>query len=166
MAFIITRQHCHCYSSGFAPRTSTCHRCGQPIKKREFKQEKQSWSSFCGTTGSASWEHWDMGLCPVPAQRVKDLELLQLQLRIWSLVQELHMPQGSQKWKEKRKRKQSCKNIYKTLGVVISERERERERVPIVAQWVKSLSCIHEEADSIPDLAHWVKDPALPQAEA
>ena len=38
--------------------------------------------------------------------------------------------------------------------------------VPVVAQWVKNLTSIHEAAGSIPGLAQWVKDLALPQAEA
>ena len=31
--------------------------------------------------------------------------------------------------------------------------------VPAVAQWVKNLMSIHDNARSIPDLTQWVKDP-------
>ena len=42
-------------------------------------------------------------------------------------------------------------NIFKSCNGVL-----------VVAQRVKNLSSIHEDASSIPDLAHWSKDPALP----
>ena len=36
--------------------------------------------------------------------------------------------------------------------------------VPIVVQWVKNPTSIHEDASSIPGLTPWVKDLVLPPA--
>ena len=67
--------------------------------------QKCIWSSHGGTAGSAaSLEYRDAGLIPDIAQWVKDSALPPLW--IWSLAQELLVPQSGQK----RKRKKKCTN--------------------------------------------------------
>ena len=38
--------------------------------------------------------------------------------------------------------------------------------LPIVSQWVKNSTSIHEDAGLSPGLAQWVRDPVLPQTAA
>lgn len=46
------------------------------IRARKTGKNQRKWSSRCGVTGSAvSWECWDVGSIPSPAQSVKDLVL-------------------------------------------------------------------------------------------
>ena len=55
-------------------------------------------------------------------------------------------------------------------GAAIEKAKRQKKKklktqikgVPIVAQWLKNPTSIHEHAGSIPGLAQWVKDPVLP----
>ena len=54
-------------------------------------------------------------------------------------------------------------NIFLDIKGLISLNELE---VPFVAQQVKNLASIHEDAGLIPGLAQWVKDRVLPQATA
>ena len=51
------------------------------------------------------------------------------------------------------------------LLVVVRKEEipkKEKEGVPVVSQWVKNLTYLHEDVGSIPGLGQWVKDLVLP----
>ena len=52
------------------------------------------------------------------------------------------------------------------IHCVIPQGEKEKAGVPVVAQWVKNLTSVSEDAGSIPGLTRWVKDLALLQAVA
>ena len=44
------------------------------------------------------------------------------------------------------------------LPEIPSLKNMENLRVPVVAQWVRNLTSIHEDVGSMPDLTQWVKD--------
>ena len=50
-------------------------------------------------------------------------------------------------------KKSICKQVANSRQLELS-----LSRAPVVAQWVKNLTSIHEGAGSIPDLAQWVKN--------
>ena len=100
--------------STFSLGISTCHGCGpKKQNKNKNKNEVVLWSSHYGTTGSSvSWEHWDTGSIPGPAQWVKDTALAQLQLR-WKLWLESDpWPGDSICHRAVKKKKSSCVCIH------------------------------------------------------
>ena len=71
----------------------------------QVAKKKISRVSHCGAMDQWHLEHWDAGSIPSLAQWVKDMALLQLQLRLHG--QELYVPWGGQK-----RRKENI-NTYK-----------------------------------------------------
>ena len=51
-------------------------------------------------------------------------------------------------------------------GIKEDFRLRRLQGVPVVSQWIKNLTGVHEDAGSIPGLVWWVKYLALPQTAA
>ena len=83
-------------------------------------------SSRCGAMGSAaSWEHWDAGLIPSPAQQVKDLVLLQLWLRSQPQLRSETWPRNST-WcraAKKEEKKQKTKNWIHDIVKAMSQKQ-------------------------------------------
>ena len=52
--------------------------------------------------------------------------------------------------------------VYTCIIYKCSLSHRAELGAPVVAQWVKNMTSIHEDADLIPDLTRWVKDLVLP----
>jgi len=52
--------------------------------------------------------------------------------------------------------------LREIVGLVPDCCKKAAHGVPVMAQWLKNPTGIHEDAGSIPGLAEWVKDPALP----
>ena len=84
-------------------------------------------SSRCGATGSvASWECWDAGSIPGPAQWVKDpaaMAQVTTTARIQSLAGELHTPGVARKGKRKIFKKEALENLLRSKAPVKGTRK-------------------------------------------
>ena len=106
--------------------------CGTVSKLFELSKLQFFRSSHCGTKSSTgSWEYWEAGSIPCPAQWVKDPALLQLRLRfrLWQdLTPGLETPCISRQPKMEREKKNQ-KTIFfmnQTERLVSTSRVAER----------------------------------------
>ena len=66
-------------------------------------------------------------------------------------------------WRLRWCRLDPCPGNFHMPQVLSAKKSKINLGVPIMAQWIKKLTRIHENAGSIPGLAQWAKDPALLQ---
>ena len=99
-------------------------------------------------------------------QWVKDLALLHLWCRVQLWLRfdpwpgNFHMLQVRPKKKKKKVLLYSIRNYIQHPVINHNGKECEKDIytvVPIVAQWVKNLTSIHEDVDLIPGLAQWLR---------
>ena len=111
------------YSSNSTPSLGTswkpCHRCGSKKKKNHVLgkysrtwKKCPTWSSHHGTAGSvASWECWDTGSIPSPAQWIMHLALPQLWFRSQLQLRSDSWPRNSIFRGAAKKEKKKKKNV-------------------------------------------------------